>query len=101
MAEPTQYSFNFRDVAAALAREQGIRAGRWMLGFEFSMTAGNFGPSPSDAKPAALIQINSITLVSANDAPADSPLVIDASKAGSLETKRPRRSKKAQSDGQP
>jgi hypothetical protein len=62
MADPTQFSFDLRDVATALIKQQGIRDGSWLLGFEFQVGVGTWGPNPTEAKPGAMLQIAKLTL---------------------------------------
>jgi hypothetical protein len=78
MAQPTQYSFDLREVALALIKQQGLHEGKWLVGFEFGMAAGFFGSSPSDIRPTAMLQIGKLQLVRAEDAHASSALVVDA-----------------------
>jgi hypothetical protein len=77
MAEVSQYSFSLQDVAAALAKQQNIREGRWMLAIEFTIGIGLFGAQRPEARPGAVIQADKVQLVRAS---ADSPanLVVDA-----------------------
>lgn len=79
MAEPTQFTFDLKEVAASLIEKQGITSGKWGITFEFNVSIGAFGKLPQDAKPGAMIQINRIQLVKAPDDAPDSPLVVDAS----------------------
>src|SRR5262245_47369819 len=80
MAETKQLNFDLKEVAAALIKEEGIREGRWMLGFEFGFGAGNFatGPTASDTKPGAFAQIKAVMLVRQEEGAPDLPFVIDA-----------------------
>lgn len=80
MAEPTQFAFNLSELATLLIRNQGIHEGRWMVAFEFGFAAANAGSSPSEIKPAAIVQITKAMLTRAPDAiPNESGLVVDAS----------------------
>lgn len=79
MADPTQFSFELREIAELLVKHQRLHEGRWAIGFEFGLGAGFAGPTSSEAKPAAFIQINKLLLSRpADDMPADSPFVVDA-----------------------
>lgn len=79
MAEPTEYSFDLREVTAALLERQGITAGKWALALEFSVSTGALGSSPQDAAPGAMLQVSRMQLVKApDDAPGDR-LTVDAS----------------------
>lgn len=79
MAEITKIDFTLQEVAELLAKKHGLVEGRWMLGFEFGLLAANMGPSSSEVKPSAVIQINRLNLVKMPvDTPADTPLTFDA-----------------------
>lgn len=67
MVEATQYSFTLTEVATALLRQQGIKNGRWSLGFEFSLGVGAFGTSEAESKPGAMVQIRAVTLMRVPD----------------------------------
>lgn len=70
MSEPTRYSFELREVAEALVKKQKLQKGKWTIGFEFGLGAGNFGPTPESSKPSAIIQITKVHLVAH---PSDGP----------------------------
>jgi hypothetical protein len=63
MAETTQYTFDLKEATVALIKEQGIHEGLWILGFEIALGAGQFGPTPAEAKPGAFMQINKLQLL--------------------------------------
>lgn len=60
MAEPTQFTFDYREVVEALLKKQDIHEGLWTLVLEFGFLAGNFGPGKDDFKPAAMISVGKI-----------------------------------------
>jgi hypothetical protein len=66
MAETTQYTFDLKEATVALIKEQGIHEGLWILGFEIALGAGQFGPTPAEAKPGAFMQINKLQLLPPN-----------------------------------
>lgn len=79
MAETKQIGFDFKEVAVALVRHHGLHEGKWMFGFEMSMGVGNFGATPPEAKPGALLQFVKVTLTrQPEDAPTDNALIVDA-----------------------
>jgi hypothetical protein len=80
MAEPTQYSFDLTEVATLLVKQQGLHEGKWLLAFEFHMTAGNFGPTPAEARPGAIVQFGKILLARKEDTSPDTHGVVDAAK---------------------
>jgi hypothetical protein len=82
MAEPTQFTFDLREVAELLVKQQGIHDGLWLVGFEFGFGVGNFGPNPAQSKPSAMVQITRVLLSKheGEGAPPDLGYLIDAAK---------------------
>jgi hypothetical protein len=80
MADPTQYTFDLKEVATALLKQQDIHEGLWTVSFEITMGVGSFGPTPTEAKPGAFIQINKIQLArqSPGSTEASMPTTVDA-----------------------
>lgn len=78
MANPSQYEFQFREVAGALMKAQGIHEGRWHIGLNIGINVANIGQKEDDVLPGAVLRINFLTLQRADQAPADAPLVYDA-----------------------
>jgi hypothetical protein len=92
MAEAQQYTFDYKEVAEALIKKQGIHEGLWGIYVEFGLGAGMvpFGPSKDMIAPAAIIPVqkigiqrfaepNSLTV----DAAEINPLAIQPSNASS------------------
>ncbi len=96
MAEPTQFEFSLKDITVNLIKQAGIHEGLWMAGFEFGFGAMHIGPSPTDARPAAFVQVNKIILSKVPEGtPEGSPLIVDAAAVNPAPAGgRPRRSKK-------
>jgi hypothetical protein len=80
MAEVKQYAFSLEDAAVALIKQSKIHEGLWLVGFEFSLGAGNIGPSPEATKPAAFVQVNKLILTRHEEGTPKFPYVVDASK---------------------
>lgn len=80
MADASQYVFSLREVTTALIKQQGLHEGRWMLSLEFSLGAGNLGPSPEEARPAAIVTVAKVTLqkLGKNEQPAPLSFILDA-----------------------
>lgn len=57
MAEPTQYTFSYREVVEALLKKQNIHEGQWAIYFEFGMQAANVGPTDEQLVPAAIVPV--------------------------------------------
>ncbi|HUI12563.1 MAG TPA: hypothetical protein VL048_03725 [Xanthobacteraceae bacterium] len=80
MAEPTQFTFAWKEVAEALIKKADIHEGLWLVSVDFNFTAGVMGPNPGDARPGAAMLIPSLSLVKAS-AEAPAHLTVDAAKA--------------------
>ncbi|CAN2535471.1 hypothetical+protein [Methylocapsa aurea] len=72
MAEPTQFTFDLKEVTEALVRKQGLKEGKWTISFEMTLIAGAFGSNPKDVRPGAMMQISSVKLI--RGGPDDHPL---------------------------
>jgi hypothetical protein len=82
MAEATQFSFDLREVATALIKQQGLHEGLWTLGFEFTFLAGIMGPTPSNSTPSVLVQMSKLQLIRQDQLPPPNPhLTVDAAEA--------------------
>lgn len=62
MAETSQFTFTFKEIAAALVKAQGIHEGVWGIFVNFGIQASNVGPSENELRPAALIPIMQLGL---------------------------------------
>jgi hypothetical protein len=80
MVEPTQFKFNWTEVAELLIKKADIHDGRWVVVPEYTFNAGILGTNPVDSKPGVALLLNSLQLVKA-DANAPPQLVVDAAKA--------------------
>jgi hypothetical protein len=79
MAEPTQFSFDLKELVTALIKQQGIHEGAWLAAFDFGFGAGMIGPTPDEARPAALVQLLKVNLVRQTQIPPPHPhLTVDA-----------------------
>jgi hypothetical protein len=77
MAEASQITFSFKEVAEALVKKQGIHEGIWSLSVNFGLQATNMGPSEGDLKPAAILAILFIGLQRMDK---ETNLTVDAAK---------------------
>jgi hypothetical protein len=55
MAEATQFTFTHKELITFMIKDKGIHDGRWMLLVNFAMTAGYFGPSPTELSPGTIV----------------------------------------------
>jgi hypothetical protein len=81
MAEASNYTFTYKEVAEALVKAQGIHAGLWCISVEFGLSATNVGPNEMELKPAAIIPILRIGLQRQEK---ENNLSVDASKVNPI-----------------
>jgi len=60
MPEVNQYVFSNKELLELLIKQAGVREGKWILLANFGFNAGNFGPTPDQATPGALVVIQQI-----------------------------------------
>jgi hypothetical protein len=78
MAEPTQYSFSYSEMAKLMFQSSGIHEGRWVIGFEFNVVVAPAGVKPDEAYPGAIVMANKLILSAAAEAPSPPNLTFDA-----------------------
>lgn len=61
MPEATNFLFDYKEVAEALIKKQGLHEGLWHIGIEFGFAAQNIR-TPNGFAPAAVIPVNKIGL---------------------------------------
>ena len=58
MAEPTQFSFDYKELAEILVKQQGIHKGLWYVYYKFGIQASNMSfQSSEDFVPTAVVPI--------------------------------------------
>ena len=62
MPEVTKLVFSHKEVVTALLKTQNIHEGIWGLYVEFGIGAANFGPTPNDIQPVAIVPVVKIGL---------------------------------------
>jgi hypothetical protein len=60
MPEVNQYLFTNKELLALLIKQADIHEGKWMLMANFGFSAANFGPTPDQAAPGAVVAILSM-----------------------------------------
>jgi hypothetical protein len=77
MPEINQLFFNHKEILELLLKKADIHEGKWILSANFGFTAGNFGPSPDQVSPGALVVLLGVGL---QRAAADTPpaIILDA-----------------------
>jgi len=94
MAEVTRYTFDYKEVAEALIKKQGIHEGLWGIYMEFGIVAGNIptGPSEQALLPAAIVPVVKIG-IQRFDKP--SSLTVDATEINPSPRVGPKSSRRA------
>ena len=77
MAQPTQIVFSHKEVIEALLRKQGIHSGIWGMYIRFGLKGANFGTSPEDVLPTAIVPILEIGVQRFEE---ESNIAVDAAK---------------------
>lgn len=62
MAEAVNFLFDYKEVAEALIKKQGLHEGHWGIGIEFGFGAQNVRVPNGDFAPAAIIPVQKIGL---------------------------------------
>ncbi len=83
MADVCQYSFELKELTAILIKLQGIKEGKWAVGFEFNLGAGLIGLSPENPRPAAFAAINKVVLTRHAEGTPEPPFMVDAAEVNS------------------
>jgi hypothetical protein len=78
MAEPTQIAFPYKEVVAALLKQQNIHEGIWGIYVKFAIQAINSGPTKDELRPTAVVPVVEIGLQKYEEV---NGLSVDASKA--------------------
>jgi len=78
MAEASLYTFDHKEVVAALIKQQDLNEGIWQLYFEFGFVGANISPGPTmDLAPSA---ITTITKVGIRKVDQENNMAVDAAK---------------------
>ena len=85
MPEINQYSFKWKEVAAALIKEANLHEGKWQVAVQFGMAVANMGPTPQELVPGAGLAIQSVVLIKAIPESPDA-LVADAAEVNPAST---------------
>jgi hypothetical protein len=96
MATPKQFTFQFKELAALLAREAGVRQGHWGIYVRFGLSASNVGPTQEELRPAAIVPIFELG-IQEFDAP--NSLTVDAATLSGAAT-QPKAASEIQEGGQ-
>jgi hypothetical protein len=78
VAESTQLTFELRETAIALIKQQGIHEGFWMLAFQINFTVGVFGTMAEDVAPGLLARVEKVQLSKLNAQGPHPPFAVNA-----------------------
>jgi hypothetical protein len=57
MPEVNQYAFTHKELLEILIKQAGVHEGKWTIMTNFGFTAGNFGPTPEQMSPGAVVAV--------------------------------------------
>jgi hypothetical protein len=77
MAEASQITFSFKEIAELLIKRQKIHEGIWGIYVKFGIGAMNMGPTENEVRPTAIVPILELGLQKFDK---ESNLTVDASK---------------------
>ena len=77
MPETGLITFNHKEIAEILIKQQGLHEGCWGVLLEFNLAGANVGPSPDKSVPAAIVGVVKIGL---QRMPDDKGIAVDAAK---------------------
>jgi hypothetical protein len=80
MADPTQYTFTFEELAKPMFKSANIHQGKWVVGIEYNVAIAHVGLKPDEAFPGAIIGAQRILISAATEAPTPPNLTFDAAK---------------------
>lgn len=83
MPEISQFNFKYSEVLEALVKQAGVHEGKWQLIMNFGLAGANLGPTQEEIVPGAVVGVQSIGLMRANETSPIS-LVIDAAEVNPL-----------------
>lgn len=83
MAKPETYLFDFKEIAEALIKQQGIHEGVWGIYIEFGIRGANIhaGPETKSILPAAIVPVVKIGLQKFKE---ENSLSVDAAKVNPI-----------------
>jgi hypothetical protein len=88
MAEPTVFTFNYKELATLLVREQGIHEGFWGIYFKFGIQGANMGPDDMGLTPSAIVPILEVGI---QKVPKESNLAVNAGEVNPPRTRTQKR----------
>jgi hypothetical protein len=65
MPEVNQILFNHKELLEILIKKAGVHEGKWTIIANFGFSAGNFGPSPDQMTPGAVVALLQVGIASA------------------------------------
>jgi hypothetical protein len=90
MPEVKQISYDLREVAALMVRDQGIRSGLWMIWTRFAHTATNILPPENEPGPSGPASISMLVELGIQRANESGPMTVDAAEVWERERSQKR-----------
>ncbi|MFH0958235.1 MAG: hypothetical protein V1897_05980 [Pseudomonadota bacterium] len=91
MAEATQYTLSFKELAEIIVKKQGLHEGVWGIYVKFGLSAGSIGFKEQDILPTAMVPIIEIGIQKQGEL---SPLAVDAAVVNPRPVKKKKSSSK-------
>ena len=57
MPEINQYLFTHKELAEIMIKQAGVHEGKWVIMTNFGFSPGNFGPTPDQMSPGAVVAV--------------------------------------------
>jgi hypothetical protein len=77
MPQVNQYMFTHKELLVMLIKQAGLHDGKWMIAANLGFSPGNFGPSPDQMSPGAIMAILQIGIQRAMEETPDQ-MILDA-----------------------
>lgn len=75
MAEATQYVFDFKELAAMMVKDQGLREGFWSVYVKFGISAANISLNEGPHHPTAVVPLLEVGIIRETE---PGPLAVNA-----------------------
>ena len=79
MPDVNQYVFSHKELLETLIKKASVHEGKWIIMANFGFSGGNFGPTPEQMAPGAIVAILQMGIQRATPE-APEGLVLDAAK---------------------
>lgn len=87
MADANQYTVTNKELVELIIRAAGVHEGKWVLMANLRFGPGNFGPSPAEMCPGAVVAVQQMGITRA-DAATPHEMQVDAAVVNPRPTKK-------------